>query len=385
MAFISGPRQCGKTTLSRLISYKYQQAIYKNYDDFNFKKMWTQNPTALLNELQLEHNENKRLLILDEIHKAPKWKTKVKGLFDLYGEDIALIITGSVRLNIFKKGGDSLMGRYYHFRLHPFSLRELIDVTPNTPDLFMSNIQKKPRSSNHQKIVERLFATGGFPEPYLSEDKKIVQLWHQGRKEKIVREDLRDLTRVPDLARVEAMVSLIPEKVGTLFSLTSLREDLEVSVDTVKRWMSFLSELYYLYSIRPYSKSIKRSLAKNPKIYLYDWSELEDEGSRFENMVASHLLKACHFWTDSGEGLFDLFFLRNKDKVEIDFLITRDKKPWFTVECKLNDSTLDINHQVFSKVLKVPHFQITLKEKIFREVLPSVYVISFEYFFREMV
>ncbi len=167
----------------------------------------------------------------------------------------------------------------------------------------------------------------------------MARLWRKGRLEKVIREDLRDLSHLPELSQIEMLTSLLPERVGSPFSYGSLREDLEVSFPTVKRWVTYLKELYYLFEIKPYTKSITRSLKKGGKIYLWDYSEIIDEAARFENLVACHLLKTCHYWNDKGEGQFDLFYLRDKEKNEIDFLITKDRIPWLPIEVKLNETT----------------------------------------------
>jgi len=165
-----------------------------------------------------------------------------------------------------------------------------------------------------------------------------ARVWRKSRTEKVLREDLRDLSRIPELSRVEMLASLLPERVGSPLSRASLREDLEVSFDSVARWLGLLSELYYTFELKPYAHRVSRSLKREGKLYFWDWSEVPAAGARFENLVAAHLLKACDFWTDSGEGTFDLRYLRNKEKEEIDFLILRDGKPWLPVEAKLNDT-----------------------------------------------
>lgn len=367
MAFISGPRQVGKTTLAKSIGSEADKYLYKNWDELSFRKLWTKNPSKLLEELGLSRASQSTVLVLDEIHKCKGWKQKLKGLYDEASHvgltRPQLIVTGSARLNVYRKGGDSLMGRYLHFRLHPFSLSELENIVPQNPDEWRERLFKKAQIKlASQKSLERLMEFGGFPEPLLANNTKILNIWRQGRIEKIVREDLRDLSRIPELSQVEMLMSLLPDKVGSALSVQSLREDLEVSFDTVKRWLQYLQELYYFFDLRPWTKSVARSLKKEPKIYLYDWSEVESTGPRFENLMASQLMKTCHFWTDTGEGNFELFYLRNKEKQEIDFLIVKNKKPWLCVEAKTSSTTLQTKTiDKFQAALKVPFVQVLLE------------------------
>lgn len=367
MAFISGPRQVGKTTLAKAYRLKFSQFVYKNWDESVFRKLWTKSPNAIAEEFLLAKNNETKCLVLDEIHKASGWKQKLKGLFDELSGDLKIIITGSARLNVFKKGGDSLMGRYVNFRLHPLSYGEVTHSKKLNPEEWKEALFKKSSFRYEQAPLLRLLKLSGFPEPYFANSEKILRIWRQGRNEKIVREDLRDLSRLPELSKVEMLASLLPSKVGSPLSVQSLREDLEVAHDTVSRWLKYLGELFYFFEIKPWSKSVPRSLKKEAKIYLYDWTEIEGAGEKFENLVASHLLKACHYWTDTGEGSFALHYLRNKEKQEIDFVIVKDKKPWLCLEAKISDSKIDFSVvDKFLKYTRCPYVQILLEPDLWR-------------------
>ena len=357
MAFISGPRQVGKTTCARSIGEDSgDDTLYKNWDDKNFRREWTKDPSGVIQNV-----DRPLLVIFDEIHKVKLWKRDLKGLYDLHGDKTKIIVTGSARLNIFKKGGDSLLGRYIPFRLHPFSLGELANrkAALNPQETMDLVFKSKSRSSKHRSMYEDLLLFGGFPSPYSRRSEQYLNIWHQERVEKLIREDLRDLSRIPDLGRLEMLAALLPERVGSLLSLAGLREDLEVAHNTVKNWMQYLEQLFYIYYVRPYSKGLKRSLKKEPKLFLWDWSEVENKGARFENMVASALLKSCDFWTDTGWGVHQLHFLRDKQKREVDFLLTQKGRPFLSIEAKLSTESLRLNFLPFCKALGVTkHIQI---------------------------
>lgn len=384
IAFISGPRQVGKTTLSKSYAQEFNEFQYKNWDESEFRRLWTKSPNQIEREFNFAEQKNTRLLILDEIHKSKNWKQKLKGLYDTIGQHLSIIVTGSARLNIFKKGSDSLMGRYLNFRLHPLSFGELTGLNPLAPEEWKLSLNKKNNRNFDQEPLIKLFDWSGFPEPYFASSDKIHRIWRKDRTEKIVREDLRDLSRLPELSQVEMLTSLLPSKVGSPLSVQSLREDLEVAHGTVTRWLKYLNELFYFFEIRPWSKSIPRSLKKDAKIYLYDWTEVEEQGPRFENLVASHLLKACHYWTDTGEGSFSLHYLRNKEKQEIDFLIVKDKKPWLCVEAKYSSTQIDFkNFKNLLKSVKCPLVQVVFREGIFLEK-DDCLVISANRFFERL-
>jgi uncharacterized protein len=337
MAMVSGPRQCGKTTLGKMLLDERKVGAYHNWDDVTFRRAWTKAPQTMM--AGLTTSSSVPLIVLDEIHKARGWKRTLKGVYDTREKAFDLIVTGSARLNVYKKGGDSLMGRALHFHLHPLSVAELAAASlPSDPDKRIGALFSHSTAPAKDDPIAPLLLYGGFPEPFLSANERKARVWRRSRIEKVLREDLRDLSRIPELSRVEMLASLLPERVGSPLSRASLREDLEVSFDSVTRWLGLLSELYYTFELKPYARSVSRSLKRESKLYLWDWSEVPDPGARFENLVAVHLRKACDFWTDSGEGTFDLRYLRNKEKEEVDFLIVRDGKPWLPVEAKLSDT-----------------------------------------------
>ena len=355
MAFIAGPRQVGKTTLAHAFEPSYSHHHYYTWDDLEFKRTWAKNPKDLIPE----HVDSHTLVILDELHKAPKWKSRLKGIYDLKNKYAHICVTGSARLNIFRRGGDSLLGRYFLFRLHPFSLGELLQTTCSPDELLqrLTQIQK----TDH-KTYQRLFRFGGFPDPYTKADEKFSNVWNLSRVERLLKEDLLDLTHTTQIRNLEIMVALLTDRAAKQLSLQSLAEDLDVSHPTINRWLTWLDQLYYAYQVKPFHKNIARSIKKQGKLYLWNWAEIECEAHRYENMIAGHFLKACHFWQDSGEGKFDLHYLRDKSKREVDFLIVKNGKPWLLAECKLNDAQPSESLYYYAKQLNVPiALQITHK------------------------
>ncbi|MBU1701130.1 MAG: ATP-binding protein [Candidatus Eisenbacteria bacterium] len=350
IAFVSGPRQCGKTTLAKMMLRERKTGVYHNWDELKFRHLWTQDPSSII---PISRGKDVPLIVLDELHKNRRWKRDLKGVFDTLTKPCDLLVTGSARLNIYMKGSDSLLGRHLSFRLHPFSLREMESSVVLNPDEALNRIfvHGLRRNQRRQDNLAALMNFGPFPEPLLNQDKRKARIWHRNHEQLIVREDLRDLSRLPELGRIEMMIALLPARIGSLFSMASIGRDLEASIPTVKRWIGYLKALYYLFEVKPYHKKIPRALRREGKVYLWDYSAIPNEAARFENLVACHLLKACHFWTDTGEGTFELFYLRNKEKQEIDFLIVRDGVPWLPVEVKLSETMLSPSWRKFAGLL----------------------------------
>lgn len=357
IAIVSGPRQCGKTTLAKMLLRKTKAGRYWNWDDVRFRRQWVKDPSGTLPEaVETKATRAKALVVYDEIHKDRRWKRTLKGLYDTLDRPCDLLVTGSARLDVYKRGSDSLLGRYVPFQLHPFSMREMRTATLLAPDESIDRLFSARRRPSKQREadLEDLMSYGPFPEPLLGQDQRRARIWRRTRDELIVREDLRDLSRLPELSRIEMLTALLPGKVGGLLSVQSLSEDLEVSHPTVTRWLTYLKALFYVYEIKPWHRGIARSLRKAGKLYFWDYGGIDDDGARFENLVASHLLKACDFWTQTGEGDFSLHFLRDKEKREVDFLLVRNGQPWLPIEVKLSEERPSKSLRAYLEILDLP-------------------------------
>jgi predicted AAA+ superfamily ATPase len=229
---------------------------------------------------------------------------------------------------VYKKGGDSLMGRYFYYRVHPLSVAEIV-----SPTLIEEEIRKEPRPISEEDWLA-LIEHGGFPEPFVKRSKRFSNRLKSLRKDQLFREDIRTGTKIQELAQIELLADILAKQAAQSMDYYSLSKKVGVSIDTIRRWIEILKSFYYCFSIQPWSKNVSRSLIKEPKLYLWDWSLIDDIGQRHENLVASHLLKAVHFWTDLGMGEYGLYYLRTKDKIETDFAVTKNGKPWFIVEVK---------------------------------------------------
>lgn len=309
MVFIGGPRQVGKTHFSKdFAAQEYPKSTYMNWDDEDDR-------ISILERKIPKSN----LLILDEIHKNRKWRSLVKGLFDKFHPALKILVTGSARLDYYRFGGDSLQGRYHYLRMHPFSVREL--------------------AINQQQDLLRLLKLGGFPEPYFSGSERSAKRWSRSYRQRLIREDLTAIEKTEDLARIELMTMRLPELVGSPLSINSLREDLDVSHATAKKWIQILERLYHIFTIPAFGSPKIKSVKKEIKHYHYDWSLIEDEGAKFENFIGSHLLKWCH-WLEDSEGIdMELRYFRDRERREVDFVVLRDKKPILFCEVKASDQT----------------------------------------------
>jgi predicted AAA+ superfamily ATPase len=320
MVFVGGPRQVGKTTVAKtVLSENYPQGRYLNWDYDEDRQ----------DILQKKWSTDNVLLVFDELHKLPRWKTWIKGIYDVSHESHAFLITGSARLDVYRHGGDSLMGRYHYWRLHPFTLDEI------------------PKGITAKDAFKRLMTVGGFPEPFLDANERNARRWRRERFDRVLREDVRDLESIRNIQLLSMFLDLLRYRVGGLITLSNMAADLQVSPKTSKAWLDVLERMYLVFSVRPFTKSLPRAVLKPPKVYFFDNGDvMGDEGARFENLVAASLLKRIHFLEDRDGYRYELRYIRDKEGREVDFVIIKEGRVEELIETKYADENIS-NHLVY--------------------------------------
>lgn len=365
MVFISGPRQSGKTTFAKNIANKEKSHLYFNYDVQKNKALLSNNP-SFFEKIDIVPG-HKPLIILDEIHKHTKWKNYLKGIYDEFSDTYRFLVTGSGRLDLFTHGGDSLAGRYLHFHLFPFTIGELASNKPISK-FFLSNLIKIPdKSIKSEEHLECLMKVGGFPEPFLKRSQQSYRRWANTYHSQIIREDIRDALTVKNIDAMETLYALINNRVGALFSASSIAPQLKISHATILSWMKIFEKFYLIFKLKPYSKNISRTLLREPKYYFYDFANIENEGLKFENLVAVELKRAVTLWKDYGLGDYDLYYIRNKEKEEVDFIIIKNNTPFLMIEAKLNKTNVSKNLIKFQNILNIPAVQLVRTSGVCRK------------------
>ncbi|MDP2752203.1 MAG: ATP-binding protein [Rhodocyclaceae bacterium] len=324
MVFLGGPRQVGKTTLAKDLltttAGRYFKWDYGDDQQAILQKKWSRDDT---------------LLVFDELHKYPQWKNWVKGLYDVKGEQHQILVTGSARLDVYRQGGDSLLGRYHYWRLHPFTLDEIpSDMTPG-------------------EAFGRLMTVGGFPEPFFTNDLREGRRWRKERFDRVLQEDIRDLENIKNIQGMQLLVDLLRTRVGGLVVLTNLAQDIQVAPQTAKSWLESLERMYVLFTVLPATKSIPRAVLKPPKVYFFDNADVVDEkGARFENLVATSLLKRLHYLEDREGYRCELRYIRDKEGREVDFAVFVDGVLKELIEVKYNDESISPALRYYTERLK---------------------------------
>jgi predicted AAA+ superfamily ATPase len=330
MVLLAGPRQAGKTTLAKEIADEFKSAVYLNYDSAGDRKL-------IKNESWLPSND---LIILDEIHKMPKWKNYLKGVYDTKQSHQKILVTGSARLETFSQVGDSLAGRFFLHRLMPLSPAECLKV-------------------DEKYTIEKFLERGGFPEPFLAEQKVDADRWRMQYVDSLLRVDVLDFDNIQDLNGIKLLFELLRERVASPISYTSLAQDIGISPNTVKKYISILEALYIVFRVTPFSKNIARSLLKEPKIYFFDVGLVKgDAGAKYENFVAACLLKHVFAKIDYLAEDYSLKYLHTKEKKEVDFVLTKDKKIEQMIEVKNSDNVISPHLLYFHDKYNLPGVQV---------------------------
>ena len=388
MRLIAGPRQSGKTSLAKIFLKKHHaDQLYYNWDQRIIRDTYYKNPYFFQSDVfNSRRRDSKYWVCFDELHKLPKWKNYLKDVFDRFESDITFVVTGSAKLDIFRKSGDSLAGRYFLFHLFPMSLQELAQKgaftwkkIPSAKSIITACFDSEKR---YQKELDSLIKYSGFPEPLTKQSSVFHTRWKRDYIDRIIREDLRDLTKIASLDNIAKCLLLLPERIGSPLSVNSLVRDIEVNYQSVKNYLSAMEMSYLIFRISPYASHIARSIKKEQKCYLMDWTRITNPGIRFENVMAVQIWTWVHRLNDAGLGDFELKYVRTREGKETDFLILKESKPWMLIEIKLSRTHIDTHHTKMAAQLgDIPFIQLVHEDGIAEKPTPNTFQLSASRFF----
>ena len=295
---ITGPRQSGKTTLIRDM---FSGLPYFSLENPDTKALAMSDPSAFLSQ----HKEG---MVLDEVQNTPAILSYLQGIVDEYPER-KYILSGSSQFSLQSNITQSLAGRTAVLELLPLSLQELPNHTPDTDQLIYS----------------------GFY-PAIHAEKNIPRLFYPAYVRTYLERDVRNLLNVQDIYQFQTFLKLCAGRLGNLFNASELSNEVGVSVNTIRSWLSILQASYIIFMLHPYSENTRKRLTKTPKIYFYDTGlacyllgidnpqQLQTDrmrGHLFENMVIADVMKR---YTNEGKTP-ELMFYRDSNGNEIDLLV----------------------------------------------------------------
>lgn len=384
MIFLSGPRQVGKTTFAQMWLKKTgTESTYFNWDDPAVMVEYKRNPLYFKSIIDERFEKEPVPIVFDEIHKYKEWRNTLKGFFDINQQKMRLLVTGSGRFDTYQKSGDSLLGRYFSYQMFPLGLPEAVgdfSYVINDADVYadgdkLAKVSREAIAEGAEEGSELLLRFGGFPEPFLRAEEEFHRRWQKDYKTLIAREEIRDLSQIQDIRGVETLVEVLPTKVGSPLSMKSLSDDLGYNQRTIVRWIEVLSALYLVFTLRPWHKKIVRAIKKETKLYFYDWSLLSDRGNRLENLVAVSLVRMAARLTEKGLGEFQINYIRDREKREVDFVLVRDGSPICLFETKEGDRNISRHAKRFSEKLGIPYYQIVHRAERVEEFPGNCFII----------
>ncbi len=386
MIFLTGPRQVGKTTFAQMwlkSSGTGTKETYFNWDDPSVLLEYKRNPLWFKNIVEERFKKDPVPMVFDEIHKNKHWRNILKGFFDTNKDRMQLLVTGSGRFDTYQRSGDSLLGRYFSYRMFPIGLPEAVgdfSCILNDGEVFanggkFAKILRDAKVKQADEGLELLRKFGGFPEPFLRGEEAFHRRWQKDYKTLIAREDVRDLSQIQDIKGVEVLIEVLPTKVGSPLSIRSLSDDLAYNQRTIARWIDVLGALYLVFTLRPWHRKITRAIKKETKLYFYDWSLLTDEGTRFENLIAVSLSRMAARLTEKGLGEYEIRYIRDREKREVDFVMVKDDIPICLIEAKEGSREISKNGRYYSDKLGIPFYQIVNRAERVEEYPGNCFII----------
>lgn len=335
MVFIVGPRQVGKTWLAKEIMKEYKNPLYLNFDNSDHREIIKKQSWLL----------DVDLIVFDEIHKMPKWKNYLKGVYDTKSDNIHILVTGSARMDAFKKVGDSLAGRFYIHHLFPFTVSEL-------------------EGSDLKNVSSLLMERSGFPEPLLASDNEEANRWRNLYTDSLLGQDVLEFQDIDKINAIRLVYQSLKSKVGSSLNYSAIARDIGISPATVKKYIEILEAIYVIFIVKPYTFKISRSILKEPKIYFFDYALVTDIGARFENFIAFSLYKKIKLKNDIHGTSYSLGFLKTKEKKEVDFAIANNQNDLVEIiEAKVSDENISKTLEYFQEKYKVNATQVVYNLK----------------------
>lgn len=381
MLFLAGPKQSGKTNCAlHWLNSTACDDLYFNWDDEHTRRSFRRDANFFESAART-HSRNPRIAF-DEVHKIAGWKNVLKGYFDRFRSDFRFLVTGSARLELLHRAGDSMLGRYHLLHLPPLLVSEIEARVLNFANMILLTQETLSGQPVKDETITAMLKFGGFPEPFLKHSDRFLNLWHREYFQRLIREDLRDISRITDVNRAEHLIEILPHKIASPLSYNNLKNDLGCSYDAVKSIASAFEKLHITFTLRPYSRKVRNAITKEPKIYLVDWSSVPGEAARFENFLAMQLKACCEIISDSGAGELGLYYVRNKQGHEVDFALTLNGSPAALIEAKLSDDSPDRNLAYFSSTFgRIPCIQVVRKPGVFKKVSDRFWIVSASRFF----
>lgn len=342
---LSGPRQCGKTTLAKqLVSAK---TAYRTLDDISLRKLAQEDPNDFVN-----FKNGYQTLIIDEIQKAPELLSAIKLIVDQDTRPGQFLLTGSANIQSLPGVNESLAGRIRKLRLRPLSQGEILHSKPLFLErAFEQNFPKRARQTFNRNDILEAALRGGFPEVINLKSRERKQ-WHRDYLDALVERDLQDITRISRLDAIRELFKVLAAWSSKYMEISAISSGLSVGRATVESYINAIEALYLVERVRPWTKTDYERVGKHSKIFMTDsglmascleWKkeQVESDPDRMGKIVETFVFNELAAQIDASETGFSLYHYRDREKREIDFLIEREDSTLLGIEVKSSSTIRD--------------------------------------------
>jgi predicted AAA+ superfamily ATPase len=315
---LTGLRRVGKTTLMHKMvldfiknGFDAKNIIYFSFDEFReteIREVMKEYETLMEKNLR----QGKYLLLLDEIQKLTNWEDQIKRVYDTYGKNIKIIISGSESMFIKKKSKETLSGRIFEFKVETLSFKEFLSFKGAKPTPI--RLYEKELA----QLFEEYIRSQGFPELVGIKDKDVIRKYvKESIIEKVIYKDLPQLFKIKDIAVLESLLGIIMEEPGQLIEISDLAKELKLSRQTLSNYLVYLEESFLIRKLYNFSKSKRKTERKLKKYYpaiLLDLIFKDDDIPRskaFEWLIVTQL-NAEFFWRDAYKNEVDMVIADEK-------------------------------------------------------------------------
>ncbi|MBI2466213.1 MAG: ATP-binding protein [Candidatus Rokubacteria bacterium] len=337
VVLIHGPRQCGKTTLARLMGDKHGYA-YFSFDDGVALSAAEADPVGFVADLP-------ERAILDEVQRAPGLFTALKTAVDRDRTPGRFLLTGSANVLLVPKLADSLAGRMEILRLHPLAQCELAASVPRFLDsLFRARFKTRTSERLGKDLAERVVA-GGYPAALARATPRRRAAWYRDYIETMVQRDVRDLARIASLDVLPRLLALAAGQTARLLNVSDLASPFQLSRPTIRDYLTLLARVFLLEELPPWHSNRLGRLIKTPKLHMGDtglacaqlgldaaalWQDRDTLGQLVETFVYQELRRQASWHDDE----MRFFHFRDKDGAEVDIVVERGAHEVAGVEVK---------------------------------------------------
>ena len=332
---LSGPRQCGKTTLAREL--ESNETEYRTLDDSTLREAAEIDPQGFI-------KRNTKTMIIDEVQRVPSLLSEIKRTVDEDNRPGQYLLTGSTNIRSLPSVRESLAGRVAKIRLRPLAQGEIERTASRfIESAFKQSLSRRPAYFDRDTLIEIAFR-GGFPEPMLLQGRGRKR-WHTDYVNAILERDLQEIARIHRKSAMRELVNTLAAWSGKFMDISAIGSGLSIRRPTIESYINALETLYLIERLHPWTRTDYARVGKQSRLFTVDsglmasmlnWKmdQVRLDPDRCGKLIETFAFNEIMAQVDAGDGRYELFHYRDREKREIDFLIEREDNALLGIEVK---------------------------------------------------